>query len=416
MASSKRYRPQETELRLQARWRLSDIYKFERLAEGPVYAIDTPPATVSGKLHMGHVYSYSHADFMARFWRMNGRRVFYPMGYDDNGLPTERLVEKRLGTSASGLGRQAFIEKCMYHGEAIEREYENLWLRLGLSVDWSHTYRTAGDTARRIAQKSFIDLLDKGLVYRKKAPAIWCPECGTAIAQAELNEIERESEFVTVHFHLEGGMSLPIATTRPELLSACAAIFVHPSDERYSSFIGRNVSVPLYGHHVPVLQDTGADPETGTGAVMCCTFGDAADVAWWRSHNLPLVSAIDRNGRMTAGSGILEGLSVSEARRQIVKTLDERGLMVDRRPAPQSVRVHDRCDTPVEYIVAPQWFIRVLDFKSRWLELGEDIRWHPPHMKARYIEWIENLHWGLVYLPPTPFWHPVSGVVLRWLR
>ena len=393
MALSKRYRPQETEPRLQARWQLSDIYKFERPAEGPVYAIDTPPATVSGKLHMGHVYSYSHADFMARFWRMNGRRVFYPMGYDDNGLPTERLVEKRLGTSASGLGRQAFIEKCKHHGEAIECEYENLWLRLGLSVDWSHTYRTAGDTARRIAQKSFIDLLDKGLVYRKKAPAIWCPACGTAISQAELNDVDSESEFITLDFRLADGTSLPIATTRPELLPACAAIFVHPSDERYSLFIGRNVSVPLYRHQVPVLQDTGADPEKGTGAVMCCTFGDAADVAWWRLHNLPLVSVIDRNGRMTARSGVLTGLSVPEARRQIVKALNERGVILDRRPAPQSVRVHDRCDTPVEYIVAPQWFIRVLDFKSRWLELGEDIRWHPPHMKARYIEWIENLHW-----------------------
>ena len=393
MALSKRYRPQETEPRLQARWQLSDIYKFERLAEGPVYAIDTPPATVSGKLHMGHVYSYSHADFMARFWRMNGRRVFYPMGYDDNGLPTERLLENQLRATASQIGRQAFIQQCLRLGETIERDYETLWRRLGLSVDWSYTYRTIEDGTRLLAQASFIDLYQKNLAYRQEAPAIWCPECGTAIAQAELNEIERESVFVTVHFHLEGGMSLPIATTRPELLAACVAVFVHPGDDRYRSFIGCNVSVPLYGNQVPVLQDTGADPETGTGAVMCCTFGDAADVAWWRSHNLPLVSVIDRNGRMTLGSGLLKGLSVPEARRQIVKALDERGLITDRRPADQSVRVHDRCDTPVEYIVAPQWFIRVLDFKSRWLELGDEITWHPPHMKARYIEWIENLHW-----------------------
>ncbi|MCE2440220.1 MAG: valine--tRNA ligase [Candidatus Latescibacteria bacterium] len=393
MALSRRYRPQQTEPRIQARWQLSNTYKFEMQSEGPLYAIDTPPATVSGKLHMGHVYSYSHADFMARFWRMNGRRVFYPMGYDDNGLPTERLVESQLRATASQIGRQKFIQQCLRLGETIERDYENLWRRLGLSVDWSSTYRTIEDGARRLAQASFIDLYQKNLAYRQEAPAIWCPECGTAIAQAELNEIERESEFVTVDFHLQGATSLPIATTRPELLSACVAVFVHPDDDRYRSFIGCNVSVPLYGNQVPVLQDTGADPETGTGAVMCCTFGDATDVAWWRSHNLPQVSVIDRKGRMTADSGMLTGLSVPDARRQIVSVLEEHGLMVDRRRALQSIRIHERCETPTEYIVAPQWFIRVLDFKDRWLEASDRITWHPPHMEARYVEWIENLHW-----------------------
>lgn len=411
MALPKRYRPQEAEPRLQARWQLSNIYTFDRQAEGPVYAIDTPPATVSGKLHLGHVYSYSHADFMARFWRMNGQRIFYPMGYDDNGLPTERLVEKQLKTTPSRIGRQAFIEQCLHLSEATEKEYETLWRRLGLSIDWSYTYRTIDDNARRIAQASFIDLYQKNLVYRKEAPAIWCPECRTAIAQAEMDDVDRESEFITLDFRLANGTSLPIATTRPELLPACVAIFVHPEDDRYSSLIGQNASVPLYPHKVPILQDAAAEPEKGTGAVMCCTFGDTADVAWWHAHNLPLVSTIDKNGRMTAGAGILEGLPVSEARRQIVKTLCERGLILDRRPTPQSVRVHERCDTPVEYIIVPQWFIRVLDFKGRWLEAGEEITWHPAHMKARYIEWIDNLNWDWCisrqrhFGVPFPVWY-----------
>lgn len=411
MALSKQYRPQETEPRLQARWRLASIYKFERQATGPVYAIDTPPATVSGKLHMGHVYSYSHADFIARFWRMNGQRVFYPMGYDDNGLPTERLVEKRLGIRANEIGREEFINQCLRVSLATEREYESLWIRLGLSVDWSHTYRTIGRAARRIAQKSFIDLFEKGLAYRKKAPAVWCPECQTAIAQAELDEADRMGELVTIDFRLSDGNPIPIATTRPELLAACVAIFVHPSDDRYSSFIGHDVTVPLYGHEVSIMQDKGADPEMGTGAVMCCTFGDAADVAWWHSHHLPLVSVIDGNGRLNRGSGDLNGLSVPEARRHIVRTLDDRGLIRDRRPFPQSVRVHERCDTPVEFIVAPQWFINILDFKDRWLSAGEEISWHPPHLKTRYIEWIENLHWDWCisrqrnFGVPFPIWY-----------
>ncbi|MDE3256849.1 MAG: valine--tRNA ligase [Gemmatimonadota bacterium] len=411
MALHKRYRPQETEPRLLARWQKSCIYSFDLHESSPVYAIDTPPATVSGRLHMGHVYSYSHADFMARFWRMNGWRVFYPMGYDDNGLPTERLAEKLLGKRTPSLNREAFVEQCLNLAETIEREYQELWLRLGLSVDWTHTYRTSGDTAQRIAQKSFIDLLENGLVYRKEAPAIWCTECRTAIAQAELDEVERITEFITVDFRLADGNSLPIATTRPELLAACVAVFVHPGDARYRSLIGRDVSVPIFGQHVPILQNSGVNPEMGTGAVMCCTFGDAADVNWWRSYKLPLISVIDRNCRMTGCSGALKGLFVPEARRQIVTALEEHGLMLDRWSARQSVRVHERCDTPVEYIVAPQWFIRVLDNKNRWLEAGEAVTWHPPHMKTRYIEWIESLQWDWCisrqrkFGIPFPVWH-----------
>jgi valyl-tRNA synthetase len=208
-----------------------------------------------------------------------------------------------------------------------------------------------------------------------------------------LNDLERESEFLTLSFRLDDGGRLPIATTRPELLPACVAVFVHPDDERYRGLIGRRARVPIFGQSVPILADAAAEPDKGSGAVMCCTFGDVVDVGWWYAHNLPLHEVIDRSGRLTAQAGRFGGLSVVEARRQIGDALREHGLLKDRQPIVQSVRVHERCDTPVEYIVAPQWFIRVLDFKQQWLEAGERITWHPEHMKARYREWVENLRW-----------------------
>ena len=234
MSLPKRYHPGMAEPELQASWQKSGTYHFSRTSNKPVYSIDTPPPTVSGHLHLGHVYSYSHTDFIARFWRMNGYNVFYPMGFDDNGLPTERLVEKRLHITASEIGRTAFIEKCLEISAEEEKNYEALWQRLGLSIDWRYTYSTINHLSRRTSQFSFIDLYRKGLAYRKEAPTIWCPECRTAIAQAELSDLERESEFITIAFRLENGDTLPIATTRPELLSACVAIFVHPGDPRSS--------------------------------------------------------------------------------------------------------------------------------------------------------------------------------------
>lgn len=393
MPLPKRYDPQEVETRLIDFWRDTGIYHFDPEGEGEVFSIDTPPATVSGNLHLGHVYSYSHPDFIARFQRMNGKRVFYPMGYDDNGLPTERLVEKRLGIYAREVGRTAFIKKCLEVSEQAEKDYQALWQRLGLSIDWRRTYRTIDAASRRTSQLSFIELFRKGLVYRKEAPAIWCPECQTAIAQAELNDMGRQSEFYTLSFQLDDGSDLPIATTRPELLPACVAVFVHPDDPRWSTLSGRQVRVPLFGQSVPVLTDPQASPERGTGVVMCCTFGDTVDVAWWISRRLPLVEAIGRDGRLKEAAGQFAGLPVQEARFQIAAALESEGLLADRQVVEQSVRVHERCDTPVEYVVAKQWFIRVLDFKEQLLEAGEKVRWNPDHMRARYRSWVENLNW-----------------------
>ena len=410
MSLPKRYRPNTAEPTLQSSWEEARIYHFQPDAHEPVYSIDTPPPTVSGHLHLGHVYSYSHADFFARFWRMNGRNVFYPMGFDDNGLPTERLVERALGVRAEEIGRQAFIEKCLAVSEDAEADYEQLWRRLGLSIDWRYTYRTIDDRSRRISQLSFLELHEQDLAYRRKAPAIWCPECQTAIAQAELKDLERPTRFYTLQFRLENGDALPIATTRPELLPACVAVFVHPDDPRYAGLVGRQVTVPLFGQSVPLLTDPGAEREKGTGAVMCCTFGDTADVAWWHTHNLPLVEAIDRRGTMTTAAGRFAGQTTTEARRAIVAELEEKDVLLAAEPLHQSVRVHERCDTPVEYVIARQWFIRVLDFKAQLLAAGEQITWRPEHMAARYRQWVENLawDWGIsrqrTFGVPFPVW------------
>ena len=411
MPLAKKFDFAEAESRIRGFWEESGVYCFAPEEGQPVYAIDTPPPTVSGRLHLGHVYSYSHADFIARFRRMRGDAVFYPMGFDDNGLPTEQLVEREMGKRATEVERSAFVEACLQIGERAEEEYRELWKRMGLSIDWRHTYRTICPRAQRISQLSFLDLFEKGLVYRKEAPVIWCPECGTAIAQADLGDLERASVFYELAFGLESGETLKIATTRPELLPACVALFVHPEDGRYRHLVGSSARVPLWGRKVPILTDAEADPEKGTGVVMCCTFGDAVDVGWWRAHELPLIEAIEKDGRLGEAAGVYAGLSVPEGRQKIVADLGREGMLLSEKTTTQSVRVHERCDRPVEYVVAPQWFVRVLDFKEELLEAGEKIAWHPPHMWNRYQQWVENLGWDWCisrqrfFGVPFPVWH-----------
>jgi valyl-tRNA synthetase len=407
----KRYRPENVEHEIRAYWADNEVNYFDPDRVDAVYSIDTPPPTVSGKLHLGHVYSYSHTDFMARYFRMRGRNVFYPMGFDDNGLPTEHLVERKLGKTPQEMGRKAFIDACLETSMEEEAVYRELWQRLGLSIDWRYSYRTIDENSQRISQMSFLDLYKKGLVYRQDAPTIWCPKCQTAIAQADLVDIERESEFVTLRFDLENGGSIPIATTRPELLSACVAIFVHPVEDRYGDIVGKNVIVPIFKQKVPVLADPQAVPEVGTGVVMCCTFGDQTDIQWWQTHDLPLIEAIDREGRMTDAAGEFAGLLVNEARKQIKAALEEQGILLDRKPTVQMIRAHERDDVPVEYLTNQQWFIKVLDQKQLWLELGEKLTWHPDYMQKRYMSWVENLNWDWCisrqryYGVPFPVWY-----------
>lgn len=417
MPLTKRYDPSEAEPRLSHFWQEAGTYHFHP-GETPVYSIDTPPPTVSGHLHLGHVYSYSEPDFIARFWRMNGYNVYYPMGYDDNGLPTERLVERETGQTAEEMGREAFIRACLDLTPRFEQEYEALWQRLGLSIDWRFTYRTIDELSRKTSQRTFLDLYRKELVYRRRAPAIWCPTCKTAIAQAEVNDLETQSEFVTFPFTLEDGKELLIASTRPELLPACVAVFVHPGDERYRDIVGKRTRVPLFGQEVPVLADVHAGPEKGTGAVMCCTFGDTMDIEWWYTYDLPLREAIGRGGRMLTLAGPFAGLPVAQARSEIIRALDAEGKLLGRQQIEQSVRVHERCDTPVEYIVTQQWFVRVLDHKAAFIEAGAEVAWYPARMETRYRDWVQNLHWdwGIsrqrYYGVPFPVWYCECGEVL----
>ena len=407
MMLAKKFDCKTEESRLRAQWEEQGIYRFDPAKGQPVHAIDTPPPTVSGKLHMGHVYSYCQTDFTARFQRMRGRAVFYPMGFDDNGLPTEQLVERQVGCRAEDMEIAQFRAHCLEVSQKAAAEYRALWRELGLSVDWTHTYRTI--EAVPLAQWAFVDLYEKDLVYRREAPVIWCPACATAMAQADLEEVERDSVMYTLAFSLENGDALPIATTRPELLPACVAVFVHPDDPRFAHLVGCRVLPPLSSRTVEVRADAGVERDKGTGAVMCCTFGDAADVEWWRLHSLALVEILDERGRLTQGPG--RGLPAVEARARTVEALKASGALLDWRDMRQAVRVHERCDMPVEYRVAPQWFVRVLDFKEELLEMGRQLDWHPAHMGVRYRQWVEGLAWDWCisrqrfFGVPFPVWY-----------
>ncbi|MEM5804808.1 MAG: valine--tRNA ligase [Candidatus Aenigmatarchaeota archaeon] len=404
-----RYDPKEAEPRLQKWWEKEGLYKYDPKSKKPAYTIDTPPPTVSGFIHVGHVLGYTTAEFVARFWRMNGHNVFYPMGFDDNGLASERYVEKKRGIRASELQRDKFVNICLEETAKGGREFRNVWERLGISVDWSLLYSTINPLCQRISQRSFLDLYKKGRVYQQEGPTVWCPACQTAIAQAELEDARRTTKLTTISFMLKDGKKIQIATTRPEFLPACVAIFVHPEDKRYKGLVGKKAIVPLFGQEVAIATDEKVDPEFGTGIVMVCTFGDRTDVEWWQKHKLPLKIILDKSGRLTVKG--YEGMRPEEARTAVLEQLKKEGLVTEQKDLEQTVNVHERCGTPVEFYVSQQWYIRVTDMKEKWLELGEQIRWHPEHMKVRYRQWVEGLNtdWCIsrqrYYGIPFPVWH-----------
>lgn len=417
MGFPQRYDAAAAEQRWQQFWADERIYAFDPASERPIFAIDTPPPTVSGAIHIGHVYSYTQAETMARFWRMRGYNVYYPFGFDDNGLPTERFVEKERHIRAHAMARADFIATCLEVSQTVEDRFEAFWRRLGFSVDWRLRYSSIDPQARHIAQWSFLDLYRKGKIYRAQRPNPWCVECRTAIAQAEIDDIERETQFYTLAFGLPAGPAadgspfLPIATTRPELLPACVAVFVHPDDPRFGGLIGGRAQVPLSDRTVPILADALVDPQKGSGAVMCCTFGDSTDVTWQQSHKLPLIELVAPDGMLSAAGGAYAGLRLSAARRQIVADLEAAGLLRETWPATQAVRVHERCGTPLEIRATSQWFVRLLDDKETWLAAGRQITWHPAHMQTRYEHWVRNLNldWCIsrqrFYGVPFPAWH-----------
>ena len=418
------------------RWQEEGTYTFDRSKERQdVYAIDTPPATVSGSLHMGHVFSFTHTDLIARFQRMRGRTVFYPMGFDDNGLPTERRVQNVYGVRCDPslpydaafeppgpskteipISRQNFVELCVRLTAEDERAFEELWRRLGLSVDWGLAYTTIGDHARAASQRAFLRNLARGQAYTAQAPTLWDVGFGTAVAQAELEDRERPGAYHRLRFHGPDGAVL-VDTTRPELLPACVALVCHPDDDRFRDLVGTTVRTPLFTTEIQVYAHPLADPDKGTGMAMVCTFGDLTDVTWWRDLSLPTRVVVGRDGRFlpTAGEG-LAGLTVNAARREVVRRLTESADMIgEPRPITHPVKFYERGDQPLEIVTSRQWYIRNggrdTGLREELLARGRELRWLPGHMRHRYEHWVAGLtgDWLIsrqrFFGVPIPVWY-----------
>jgi len=435
-------------------WDRSGTYRFDRSKDRKaIYAIDTPPPTVSGSLHIGHVMSYTHTDLIARFQRMRGREVFYPIGWDDNGLATERRVQNHfgvrcdpsvpydpafdpfafepvLGDAPRPLGRGNFIDLCQRLTAEDERVFEDLFRRVGLSVDWAQTYTTIGEHARRVSQRAFLRMLGRGEAYTADAPTMWDIDFQTAVAQAEVEDREQEGLYHRVAFEREGGTSIEVETSRPELLPACVALVVNPGDDRYASLVRSTALTPLFRVPVPILAHPLAEPEKGTGVAMICTFGDVTDVTWWRELDLPLRVVVERDGTIgrrrfgeagwesrdpDAANAIMDqlaGLSIKKARSLISDLLRGAGRLIGEPTRVRHVVKHyEKGERPLEVITSRQWFVSTLRFRESLLARGEELRWHPSYMRARYRSWVENLNsdWAIsrqrFFGVPFPLWY-----------
>ncbi len=374
-------------------WERQGTHRFDGDSDKPVYSIDTPPPTVSGSLHIGHVFSYTQAECIARYQRMRGMNVFYPFGFDDNGLPTERLTEKDHGVLGREMPRDEFVKLCRETSAKYKQEFEALWRSIGISADWTLLYSTIDERAIRISQRGFLDALAKDEVYLHTSPTLWDTETQTAVAQAELESKDKRTKMNDLRFDLVDGGDITIATTRPELLPACVAIFIHPDHPQAGELLGKRAKVPLQDHDVEILADDKVDPEKGTGIVMCCTFGDKTDVEWYQKHKLDLRQAIGREGKMADIAGPEAGLYANQARRAILERLHESGHLLKQEDIENVVNVFEKTGREIEFLPTRQWFIKVLDKKEKLVELGEKIRWYPDHMGKRYRNWVEGLDW-----------------------
>jgi len=388
MLEKKEYNFEETEEKIRKFWEKENIFKFNPDLRN-IFSIDTPPPTVSGKMHIGHAFSYSQQDFIARYRRMK-QGVFYPFGTDDNGLPTERLVEKLKNVKSKEMSRAQFIELCLKTINEIREDFISDWKKIGISCDYNIYYSTIDKNVQKISQKSFIDLFNKGEIYKKEFPTLWCVECQTSIAQAELEDKEQDSLFSTLKFSCEG-KDLLISTTRPELLGACVAVFINPKDERYKKLKGKKAKVPLFNYEVPIIEDESADIEKGTGVLMVCSYGDKYDVEAIKKHNLKPKIIINKDGTLNIKG--YEGLKIKEARKKILQELKEKNLITEQKQIKHIVNVHDKCGTEIEFLPTEQWFIKILDKKKELIKQGEKIKWYPDFMFKRYKAWIEGLCW-----------------------
>jgi valyl-tRNA synthetase len=451
------------EAKWRARWEADGTYRFDRnRSRDEVFSIDTPPPTVSGSLHPGHVFSYTHTDLVARYQRMRGKEVFYPMGWDDNGLNVERRVQLVTGTIVDPtlpydpafqppstvdpkarpipVSRPNFIELCEAVVPQFEAEYHDLWSNVGLSVDWEHTYTTIGAKATRTSQRGFLRLVQRELAYRAESPTLWDVDMRTAVAQAELKDQELPGAYHQLVFTGPDGSPLLIDTTRPELLPACVAVVAHPDDERYRPLFGQTATTPLFGVEVPIVAHRLADPEKGTGAAMICTFGDTTDVTWWRELSLPIRAVVQRDGRLreviwgdegwpssdpAAAQGAydeLAGKTVKQAQKRIVELLTDDGLIAGEiRPITHPVKFWENGTRPLEIVTSLQWFIRYPD-KGEMLARGNELTWWPDFMRVRYEDWVNGLvgDWNITrqrfFGVPFPVWYPIDDEgVTDWL-
>lgn len=389
-----KYNALESEAKWQDFWANNEIYKFDMTnTDKPVYSIDTPPPTVSGKLHIGHVFSFTQAEMIARYKRMKWFNVFYPMWYDDNGIPTELLVEKETKLKIRDIERKDFVEKCLEVDKKYKTIFSELWKRQWFSIDRSRTYTTIQPEVQQIAQAEFVKLYQKWQIVAKEFPALRCTKNQTTIAQAETEDKEFEEFFNDLRFTMEDGSELLIATTRPELLPACLAVFVHPDDARYTQLIGQKVTTPL-GIEVPLLTDNKVKINKWTGAVMCCSYGDETDVYWINKHHLTPKIILDRYGKLrSTGIEDLNGLKVKDARKKIIEILQEQWFVAKITPILQSKSMSERWKVPVEIIPVHQWFVNILDKQDILLSQNNKMHRYPDFMKKRSNDWIENLHW-----------------------
>ena len=386
------YNPKESEKKYKLYWEKNKIYTFNPNSTKPIYSIDTPPPTVSGKMHIGHAFSYSQQDFVIRYKRMQGYNIFYPFGTDDNGLPTERLIEKEKNITPQKVGRKEFIKICLNTlNKELRPKYIQDWKSIGISCDWSIFYTTINKHCQKISQKSFIDLYKQKREYRKRTPFMWCPECQTAIAQVELKDKEKESQFVYIKFDTSINKPIVIATTRPELMPACIAIHVHPEDKRYKEFINQKAKIPFFNREVKIYANEDVNPDFGSGAVYHCTFGDMDDAEWIEKFKIQPIEIMDKDGTLNEKAGKYQGLNSKQARKALIEDLQKAGLIQKIEPIKHVVNTHERCDTEIEILMTDQWFIKYLDLKQQFLKQGSKLNWYPKHMKNRYDNWVKGL-------------------------
>jgi len=408
---SKDYNPGLYERECQRYWDELGIYRFDPAEESrPPYSIDTPPPYPSGEFHMGNALNWCYIDFAARYKRMRGFNVHFPQGWDCHGLPTEVRAESTYKVRKRDLPPERFKELCIKLTNEYIESMRKAMKAMGYSIDWGLEYKTMDPLYFRLTQLSFLELYRKGLLYRGEHPVNWCPRCETAIAEAEVEHVMRSGRLYYVEF---GNKDRPllIATTRPELLYACVAVAVNPSDDRYAGLSGGRAKLPLFDREVPVICDEGVDPTFGTGIVMVCTFGDKMDARWQKKHNLPIVRAITEDGRTSDDAGPYKGLTLDECRGRVVADLEAAGLLKKSEEVERNIGTCWRCHSPVEILAKPQWFMKTREMTDRLIEAAEHVVWIPDFAKSRLIDWAKSLDWDWVisrqriFATPIPVWY-----------